>query len=128
MNNDLNKILSKLSSQTQFQEMNRTIREACRTYLEQEHRLTSQRNNETGLHTKKAICSPELNVCQQTHVKSVHANPSTSELTTAIHQSEEHDNTCAHCDQHIHNAEFIVCVSCEQKLHYSCQNLTADQY
>ncbi|VDI36140.1 Hypothetical predicted protein [Mytilus galloprovincialis] len=35
---------------------------------------------------------------------------------------------CASCSENIIDFDFIMCITCEEKLHFQCQNVTSDQY
>ena len=125
--NDLHEILSTLPSVEFLNNMNTAIQDSCKSFLsDQDSNNWIQSDNISSHSAIVPTSSRDENNPLLTNLNRTQ-NLTSIETIVATDSTQSHKN-CASCSENIINFEFIMCITCEEKFHFQCQNITSDQY
>jgi len=133
---DLQEILKSLPSKQFLTTTNNVIQDTCKAFLSskdnkrQANISNVNRNNST---TDKQLPLAISNTNTIEEMLDVRSKSETNLHATAVRivplpSDEEVASTCSSCEKSIENADFVLCILCEEKHHYWCQSMTYEQY
>ncbi|CAG2192969.1 unnamed protein product [Mytilus edulis] len=125
--NDLHEILSTLPSVELLNNMNTVIQDSCKSFLSDQDSNNWIQSDKISSHSAIVPTSsrdendPLLTNLNRTQ------NSASIETIVATDSTQSLKN-CASCSENIIDYDFIMCITCEEKFHFQCQNITSDQY
>ncbi|CAG2248366.1 unnamed protein product [Mytilus edulis] len=119
---DLHEILQTLPSTSLLNKMNSIIQESCSSFLADKLVHNSIQSDKISTHDSPII---QLQNRGDNVALSTISNPATDDATATTTPSQNFPS-CPSCSRNIVDYDFIICVVCDEKFHFQCQNITSD--